>query len=36
MVFSVEGKYMGHSLQGLTPGVYVLRTGNKARKVVVK
>ncbi|MCI7274379.1 leucine-rich repeat domain-containing protein [bacterium] len=36
MVFSVEGKYMGHSLQGLTPGVYVLRTGNKAQKVVVK
>lgn len=36
MVFSVEGKYMGHSLQGLTPGVYILRTGNKARKVVVK
>lgn len=36
MVFSVEGKCMGNSLQGLTPGVYVLRTGNKARKVVVK
>ena len=36
MVFSVEGKCMGHSLQGLTPGVYVLRTGNKTRKVVVK
>lgn len=35
-VFSLSGQYYGHSLDGLRPGVYVVRQGQSARKMVVR
>ncbi len=35
-VFSLSGQYYGHSLDGLRPGIYVVRQGQSARKMVVR
>ena len=35
-VFSLSGLYCGHRLDGLRPGVYVVRQGQSARKMVVR
>ena len=35
-VYSPSGQYFGHSLDGLRPGIYVVRQGQSARKMVVR
>ena len=35
-VFSLSGQYYGHSLEGLRPGIYVVRQGQITRKIVVR
>ena len=35
-VFSLSGLYFGHRLDGLRPGIYVVRQGQSARKMVVR
>ena len=35
-VFSLSGQYCGESLDGLRPGIYVVRQGQAARKIVVR
>ena len=35
-VFSLSGQYCGHRLDGLRPGIYVVRQGQSARKMVVR
>ena len=35
-VFSLSGLYCGHRLDGLRPGIYVVRQGQSARKMVVR
>lgn len=35
-VYNLAGCFVGNSTEGLNPGVYVVRQGNKALKVVVK
>lgn len=35
-VFSTKGVRIGDSVEGLTPGIYIVRQGNKAIKVAVK
>ena len=34
-VYSVSGQACGHSLNGLRPGIYVIRQGQASRKIVV-
>lgn len=35
-VYSLSGQAMGHTLDGLRPGIYVVRQGQQARKIVVR
>ena len=35
-VYSLSGQYYGHSLEGLRPGIYVVRQGQITRKIVVR
>lgn len=35
-VYSINGTLMGSTTNGLQPGVYVVRQGGKAHKVIVK
>lgn len=35
-IYNVTGAYVGNSTEGLSRGVYVAKTGNKSRKVLVK
>ena len=35
-VFDINGRYVGNNLDGLTPGLYIIRQGIKSRKIVVK
>ena len=35
-VFSVSGQPYGHTLDGLRPGIYILRQGHATRKIMIK
>ena len=35
-VYTLQGRYCGNSVQGLTPGIYIVMQNQKATKIVVK
>lgn len=35
-IYTIGGTYCGQRLQGLSPGIYIVRQGTKARKVAIK
>lgn len=35
-VYSLSGQFCGHSLDALSPGIYIIRQASKSRKVVIK
>jgi hypothetical protein len=35
-VYSVSGQPSGHSLEGLRPGIYILRQGHATRKMIIR
>ena len=35
-VYSLSGQSCGHTLDGLRPGIYIIRQGTASRKVIVR
>ena len=35
-VFSVSGQSYGHDLNGLKPGIYIVRQGHATKKIIVR
>lgn len=35
-IYNISGSFMGNSIENLAPGIYIVRQGNKVKKIAVK